>query len=77
MKTLYFCKYCPQTLHYSKGCNSFVGKTYVRLLARLTFVCGEHLHARVRDVFRVDVFRVESCPKGEKTKKKENFQFLA
>ena len=35
MKTLYFCKHCPQILYYSKGCNSFVGKTYVRLWARL------------------------------------------
>ena len=47
MKTLYFCKHCPQILYYSKGCNSFVGKTYVRLLARLTFVCGIHLQEAV------------------------------
>ena len=35
-------------LDYSTFCISFVGKTYVRLLARLTFACGEHLYARVK-----------------------------
>ena len=40
--------FLPQKREYSTICNSFVGKTYVRLLARLTLVCGEHLHARVR-----------------------------
>ena len=47
LKTLQKCKNSRQTLYYSKGCNSFVGKTYVRLWARLTFVCGEHLHVLV------------------------------
>lgn len=51
MKSLYFCKHCPQILHYSKGCNSFVGKTYVRLLATLTFVCGQDLMMAVRGAY--------------------------
>ena len=34
-------------LDFSTICNSFVGKTNVRLRARLTFVCGEHLRVRV------------------------------
>ena len=36
---------------YSTFCNSFVRDTYVRLRARLTFVCGEHLHALVRETY--------------------------
>jgi hypothetical protein len=35
------------TVDYSIICNSFVGKTHVRLRARLAFVCGERLRARV------------------------------
>ena len=49
MKTLYFCKHCPQILYYSKACNSFVRNTYVRLLATLAFVCWQHLIALVRE----------------------------
>ncbi len=47
LKTLQKCKNSHQTLYYSKGCNSFVGKTYVRLWARLTFVCGQDLRSFV------------------------------
>ena len=47
MKSLQKCEHCRQTLHYSEVCNSFVGKTYVRLRARLTLVCGQDLHALV------------------------------
>ncbi len=47
MKSLQKCKHCCQTLHYSEVCNSFVGKTYVRLRARLTFVYGQDLHSFV------------------------------
>lgn len=35
------------SVDYSIISSSFVGKTHVRLRARLTFVCGEHLRVRV------------------------------
>ena len=47
LKTLQKCKNSRQTLYYSKGCNSFVGKTYVRLWGTLACACGEHLHVLV------------------------------
>ena len=56
MKSLYFCKHCPQILYYSKGCNSFVGKTYVRLWNTLASASEEHLCLEFR-VFGL-VFRV-------------------
>ncbi len=52
MKSLQKCEHCRQTLHYSEVCNSFVGKTYVRLRARLTLVCGIHLHVRVENTYQ-------------------------
>jgi len=64
LKTLQKCKNSRQTLYYSKGCNSFVGKTYVRLWARLTFVCGQHLHVLVGKTY-VRLWATLACACGE------------
>ncbi len=42
LKTLQKCKNSRQTLYYSKGCNSFVGKTYVRLWGTLACACHKY-----------------------------------
>ena len=47
LKTLQKCKNSRQTLYYSKGCNSFVGKTYVRLWGTLACASGGDLFLNV------------------------------